>query len=100
MSQCRREENAIHVIAIHAISDPEKFWSAAADLDLPQGTALHSAIPNQDGSRAVCIWESDSVGTVRDFVEGEVGDVSDNEYYEVNDKNAMGLPGASVAAGT
>jgi hypothetical protein len=88
----------LHVIAIHAISDPEKFWAAAAELDLPQGTALHSAIPNQDGSRAVCVWESDSMDTVRDFVETRVGDISDNEYFEVNDQNAMGLPGASVGA--
>ncbi len=88
----------MHVIAIHAISDPEKFWAAAGELDLPQGTALHSAIPNQDGSRAVCVWESDSVDTVRDFVETRVGDVSKNEYYEVNDQDAIGLPGASVGA--
>jgi hypothetical protein len=88
----------MHVIAIHAISDPEKFWAAAAELELPQGTTLHSAIPNRDGSRAVCVWESDSLDTVRDFVESNAGDISDNEYYEVNEQNAMGLPGAAVGA--
>ncbi len=35
---------------------------------------------------------------MRDIVEGEVGDVSENEYYEVDNQNAMGVPGASVAA--
>jgi hypothetical protein len=88
----------MHIVAIHAISDPEKFWAAAADLDLPEGTTLHSAIPNPDGSRAVCVWESGSVDTVRDFVESNVGEISSNEYFEVNAQNATGLPGASVGA--
>ena len=29
----------MYVIAIHAVSDPEKFWGAAQDMQLPQGTA-------------------------------------------------------------
>lgn len=80
----------MHVIAIHSISDPERFWGGS--LDLPDGTTLHSALPNDDGTRAVCVWESDSVGTVKDLVEGAAGQISRNEYFEVNDKNAQGLP--------
>jgi hypothetical protein len=87
----------MYVIAIHAISDPQTFWGAAEALDLPEGTTLHSAIPNEDGTRAVCVWQSDSVDTVRDFVEENVGKVSKNEYFPVNEQNAMGLPGAPVA---
>ncbi len=59
----------MHVIAIHTISDPQAFWGAApAAMDqMPEGTTLHSAIPSQDGSRTVCVWESDSVETVRNL---------------------------------
>ncbi len=88
----------MYVIAIHAVSDPKTFWAAAEGLELPEGTTLHSAIPNEDGTRAVCVWQSDSVETVRDFVEDNVGKVSKNEYFPVNEQNAMGLPGAPVAA--
>jgi hypothetical protein len=88
----------MHIVAIHAISDPEKFWGGAENMELPEGTTLHSAIPNPDGSRAVCVWESDTVDTVRDIVESAAGDISNNEYFEVNAQNAVGLPGASVAA--
>ncbi len=88
----------MHIVAIHEISDPQTFWGAAEGLDLPQGTTLHSAIPNNDGTRAVCVWESDSVDTVRDFVDGNVGQVSKNEFFAVNEQNAMGLPGSTVAA--
>ena len=88
----------MYAIAIHAISDPETFWAAAADLQPPEGTTLHSAIPNADGSRAVCVWESDSLDTVRDFVESNAGEISKNEYFEVNEQNAMGLPQTAAAA--
>jgi hypothetical protein len=88
----------MYTIAIHAISDPETFWAAAAALQLPEGTTLHSTIPNADGSRAVCVWESDSLDTVRDFVESNAGEISKNEYFEVNEQNAMGLPQSAAAA--
>jgi hypothetical protein len=80
----------MHVIAIHSISDPERFWGGP--LDLPDGVSLHSVLPNYDGSRAVCVWEADSVGTVRDLVEGAAGEISNNEYYEVNGQSAQGVP--------
>ena len=88
----------MYAIAIHQISDPEKFWSLAQELELPQGTALHTVAPNQDGTRAICVWETDSVDTVRDFVESAAGDISNNEFYAVNDQTAVGLPAASVGA--
>jgi hypothetical protein len=83
----------MHVVAIHSISDPDKFWGTADESKLPEGVALHSAFPNEDGSRAVCLWEADSLDTVKQLVEDTVGDVSSNEFFEVNASNAQGLPG-------
>ena len=83
----------MHVAVIHQISDPEKFWAAADESELPEGVTLHSALPNNDGSRAVCLWEADSVDAVSQLVEESAGDVSSNEYFEVNADNAQGLPG-------
>ena len=80
----------MHVVAIHSISDPEAFWGG--NLDLPEGTTLPTVLPNEDGSRAICVWESDSVDTVKDLVEGAAGEISNNEYFAVNDDNAQGLP--------
>lgn len=80
----------MHVIAIHQISDPDAFWGG--ELDRPDGTTLRSAFPNADGTRGVCVWESDSVDTIRNLVEGAAGEISDNEYYAVNADNAQGLP--------
>lgn len=93
----------MHVVAIHTISDPQAFWGAAETGmgQIPDGTTLHSAIPSQDGSQTVCLWESDSVATVRDLVEDMVGHVSTNEYFPVDDQQAVGLPApAPASAGT
>ena len=83
----------MYVVAIHDISDPEKFWGAVQAAPIPEGMALHSTLPNSDGTRAVCLWEADSTDSVRDLVEGTVGQASRNDFFEVESKNAMGLPG-------
>lgn len=80
----------MYVIAIHSVSDPEQFWGG--QLDMPEGTTLPIVAPNADGTRAVCIWESDSVDTVKNLVEGAAGEISDNEYFAVDADNAQGLP--------
>ena len=82
-----------HVIAIHSISDPDRFWAAVGQTEIPQGTTLHTVLPNDDGTRAVCVWEADSADAVKQLVEGTVGDVSSNEFFQVNPQNAQGLPG-------
>lgn len=80
----------MHIVAIHSISDPKRFWSGS--LDLPEGTTLRSALPNDDGTKGVCVWESDSVETVTRLVESAAGEISNNEYFEVNANQAQGLP--------
>jgi hypothetical protein len=82
----------MYVSVLHTIHDPEKFWRPdLADL-IPEGVTLHQALPNADGTRAACLWEADSQEEVKKVVEDNVGDVSDNEYFEVNAQNAQGLP--------
>jgi len=49
-------------------------------------------VPSADGTRGVCVFNSDSVNTVRNLVEGAAGKVSSNEYYAINEDNAQGLP--------
>jgi hypothetical protein len=82
----------MYVSVVHTISDPERFWSAAESGELPRGVTLHSSYPNSDGSRAACLWEADSVEAVKEVIEGTVGEVSSNEYFEVQAERAQGLP--------
>jgi hypothetical protein len=80
----------MYVAAIHSISDPKAFWGG--QLDLPQGTTVSTVVPNEDGTRGICIFESDSVDTVRDLVESATRQISRNEYFAVDAENAQGLP--------
>jgi hypothetical protein len=89
-SRARRKETVMHVLTIHSVSDPEAFWSG--QLDLPEGTALPFVAPSSDGTRGVCVFESDSIETVRKVVDGATSQISRNEFYAVNESGAQGLP--------
>jgi hypothetical protein len=86
-----REEPSMYVIAVHEINDPDAFWSRAGDP--PAGLELPTVAPSEDGTRAICIWKADSVDSVKKAVEDAVGDVSNNEFFGVDEGNAQGLPG-------
>jgi hypothetical protein len=80
----------MYVMTIHSISDPDAFWGGK--LDLPQGTEQPIAWPSADGTHGVCVFKSDSLNTVRNLVDGATAKVSKNEFYAINDGNALGLP--------
>jgi len=82
------------IVVQHQISNPKKFWeeAQAATAKLPAELKIHSTLPNSDGTKAVCIWEAGEINAVRDAIENSVGQFSSNEYFAVEEKNAMGLP--------
>jgi len=82
------------IVIQHQISNPEKFWGIAqeATSKLPAGLKLHYTLPNADGTKAVCVWEANELNAVKELVDGSVGQFSKNEYFSVEEKNAMGLP--------
>ena len=80
----------MYVLSIHAVSDPDAFWGGK--LNLPEGTELPLVAPSSDGSRGVCVFKSDSVNTVKNLVDGATSAISKNEFYAINDGNALGLP--------
>jgi hypothetical protein len=77
----------MYVVTIHSVSNPEAFWSG--QLPLPEGTELPFVAPSTDGTRGVCIFKSDSVDTVRKLVDGATGAISSNEYFAINESNAL-----------
>ncbi|MEX2109707.1 MAG: hypothetical protein WD802_03815 [Gemmatimonadaceae bacterium] len=78
----------------HNISNPEAFWTRAKEIvpNLPSHLKLHQCFPNKTGSRGICIWEGDSVKAVQTYLDGQVGHVSSNDYYEVENMEAIALP--------
>jgi len=82
------------IVAHHAISDPETFWSAAKEIgsSMPPEFKLLSVYPSQDLKTGTCIWEAPGVEGVQKFIDDAVGKVSKNFCYEVNVAAAVGLP--------
>ena len=80
----------MYVFTIHDVADPAAFW--AGQLDLPEGTELPIVVPSSDGSRGICVFKSDSLDTVKRVVDGATSLVSRNEFYAINEDNAVGLP--------
>lgn len=87
----------MYITAIHQITDPEKFRQAVRVAtppvsEFPTGIVLHSTFANVNDTKAVCLWQADTVEEVRDLVDSAVGQFSRNEYFEVSKETALGLP--------
>jgi hypothetical protein len=90
----------MHVGVQHRITDPEKFFSADAEAaaeNAPAGIHARQFYLSQDKSTAVCLWEADSIGAARSYIDGITEGASENTYFEVNAEYATGLPEAAAA---
>jgi hypothetical protein len=88
----------------HTINDTKKWEQGKQNVmskieggTLPAGMKPVFVIPAVNQMTTFCVWEADSLDTVKKFIDRETGAAARNEYFEVDTKNAMGLP--EVAAG-
>jgi hypothetical protein len=89
----------MHVVIHHSINDSAKWDQASQRImsmieqrRLPQGLKPLSYLPSVDGHKAVCVWQTDSLKGLREFVDRETSSASRNDYFEVNVEHAIGLP--------
>ena len=59
---------------------------------LPAGLKPLEYLPSVDGRKADCVWETPSLGSLQKFIEGETAGAARNEYFQVKDEAAIGLP--------
>jgi hypothetical protein len=85
----------MYVIAKHEIYDPGRFWSTIIEAapNMPTDLRMIQILPSSDGAYGVCLWEARSVDAVRSIVDAAVGHTSRNEYFAVDSRRAIGLPG-------
>jgi hypothetical protein len=88
------------VIAQHKIQDTEKFWGTAQAISaaLSSDLKLLNVFPSTDLKVATCLWEAPSVMDVQKLLDDNVGSISENFCYEVNEAAAIGLPKMSTEA--
>jgi hypothetical protein len=91
----------MYVVVNHAINDTSRFWATAASAtaSLPAGCAVIHTFPSPDGHRAVCVWEADSVDTVRSFLDPATAGMASNDYFEAPNREGMAMPTLTRAAG-
>ena len=83
----------MYVVVVHNIKNPEIAFARGEKLvkneDAPAGVRGLQFYPSTDGSIVTCLWESESVETVREYVDSTLGDSSENTVYEVNADEAF-----------
>jgi hypothetical protein len=82
----------MYIVAIHTISNPEKFWTAAKTLAIPSHLKLHTVFPSTDGAKGICLWQGESLAVVKPIVDSLTSGLSDNEYVAIEATQAVGLP--------
>ncbi len=89
----------MYVVAQHTVLDHKKTMEAGRPLFTPPpGFTLHLFLTGPEVSKAICLWEADSVEVVRDLVDGAIGQYSRNEYFSVDEQTAVGLHAATTGA--
>ena len=91
----------MYVVAQHEIKDPHAAFSRGQKLirgeEAPPDVRALQFYPSQDLTKVTCLWESDSVESVQDWVDTTLGDSSENICYPVAADQAfaerpLGLP--------
>jgi hypothetical protein len=84
------------IVLHHRITNPQTAFARGQNLldgnGAPPGTRVLQFYPSTDGSVVFCLWESNSIGELREYADAVMGDSSENSYFEVNAEIARGLP--------
>ena len=83
----------------HQIRDPNKWAHTTKHVmecieqgKLPKGLKALMYLPGMDGHKAVCLWQADTLEKVKSFLDRETGQAAKNEYFQVDEMSAVGLP--------
>jgi len=91
----------MYVVVHHHIKNPETAFPRGQRLisgdGAPETVKVLQFYPSQDLTKVTCLWESDSVKSVQDWVDATLGDSSNNICYPVAADQAfaerpLGLP--------
>jgi hypothetical protein len=93
--------STMHVIVHHRITDRDKFLATdPGDIagNAPPDAQVRYFLPARDASAADCLWEAESVGQLRDYLDAATRGICENTYFEVASESALGLPETATSA--
>ena len=83
----------MYVVVVHEFQDPPTAFARGEKLikneGAPAGVRGLQFYPSVDGSVASCLWESDSVEAIQQYVDSTLGDASVNTCFEVDAEQAF-----------
>ncbi len=83
----------MYVAVVHRFQDPQTALARGEKLVMnegaPAGVRGLQFYPATNGSAAVCLWESDSVEAIQEYVDSTLGDSSVNTCFEVDGEQAF-----------
>ena len=89
----------MHAVINHTINDSVKWDQTTQRImsmiekgGLPEGLRPVEYLPSVDKHKAVCVWETRSLASLREFMERETGAAARNDYFELAVDHAIGLP--------
>ena len=94
----------MHAVINHTINDMVKWEQSSQRImsliekgGLPEGLKAVEYLPSVDKHKAVCVWETRSLASLKEFIERETGGAARNDYFEVAVNDAIGLPKAEAS---
>ena len=87
----------MQIVAQHQVKDPEGFFAAIPSVaqNTPPGVHLLIGAPSTDKTTAVCLWQADSLDSLRGYLDAASEAVCDTSYFVVDESVAIGLPHAA-----
>ena len=83
----------MYVVVQHQIKDPRTAFSRGEALmkneGAPAGVHVLQFLPSRDGSAVTCLWDAPTVEAIQGYVDGVLGDSSENACYEVDPEQAF-----------
>ena len=83
----------MYVVVQHQIRDPKAAFPRGEQLmkneGAPAGVEVLQFLPSRDGSAVTCLWEAPTVAAVQGYVDGVLGDSSENSCFEVDAEQAF-----------
>jgi hypothetical protein len=90
----------VYFVVHHHVVDRETFLATdPKDIgaNAPAGVEVFHFLPANDASAADCLWQADSLDALRDYLDPATRGISENTYFEVDSRLAMGVPQTAPA---
>lgn len=84
----------MQVVVHHRVIDRERFLAADPQgiaAGAPPGAKVRQFLPARDASAADCLWESESLDALREYLDAATRGFCQNTYFELASESALGL---------